>query len=95
MINDYYEVGVSEEARGKMEREVVRSVRALHMHGVAHTDVGRANVLWNGPRPALAPMVPKIARCVRDMGIKPAGQPNSTKDLTRFLQDDILAATMI
>jgi len=32
----------------KAKREVVRSVRALHVHGVAHTDVRDANVLWNG-----------------------------------------------
>ncbi|KAK3943777.1 hypothetical protein QBC46DRAFT_338119 [Diplogelasinospora grovesii] len=35
------------EAKGKVTRLVVRSVRALHIHGVAHTDVRDANALWN------------------------------------------------
>ncbi|KAK3940944.1 hypothetical protein QBC46DRAFT_363713 [Diplogelasinospora grovesii] len=44
------EAGMLEEARGNVEREVVRSVRALHIHGVVHTDVRDANVLWNRER---------------------------------------------
>lgn len=39
------EMEVSDEA--KVKREVVQSVRALHVHGVAHTDVRDANVLWD------------------------------------------------
>jgi RIO-like serine/threonine protein kinase len=39
------EVEVSEKA--KVNREVVQSVRALHAHGVAYTDVRDANVLWD------------------------------------------------
>lgn len=56
--------------RAKVERG---SVRALHRHGVVHTDVWDANVPWDGervmvmdfeqaklvePRPALARVVP-------------------------------------
>ena len=33
------------EGQDKVQRDVVRSVRALHMHGVAYTDVRAANVL--------------------------------------------------
>ncbi|GAB0139112.1 hypothetical protein EsDP_00007327 [Epichloe bromicola] len=33
--------------RAKIRQEVVRSLRALHLHGVAHTDVRDTNVLWN------------------------------------------------
>ncbi|KAK0655417.1 hypothetical protein B0T16DRAFT_451104 [Cercophora newfieldiana] len=39
------EVAVPKEGRDKVQRDVVLSVRALHMHGVAHTDVRAANVL--------------------------------------------------
>ncbi|KAL2258771.1 hypothetical protein VTK26DRAFT_7794 [Humicola hyalothermophila] len=39
------EIEVSDEA--KVKREVIQSVRALHVHGVAHTDVRDANVLWD------------------------------------------------
>lgn len=39
------EAEVSDKA--KAERGVVQSVRALHAHGVAHTDVRDANVLWD------------------------------------------------
>ncbi|AEO59783.1 hypothetical protein MYCTH_2119902 [Thermothelomyces thermophilus ATCC 42464] len=39
------EVEVSDMA--KLEREVMRAVRALHPHGVAHTDMRDANILWN------------------------------------------------
>ena len=40
-----YDVEVSGEA--KVQREVIQSVRALHLHGVIHTDVRDANVLWD------------------------------------------------
>ncbi|KAK4247704.1 hypothetical protein C7999DRAFT_41034 [Corynascus novoguineensis] len=33
--------------KAKVKREVIQSVRALHVHGVVHTDVRDANVLWN------------------------------------------------
>ncbi|KAL2169473.1 hypothetical protein VTG60DRAFT_6017 [Thermothelomyces hinnuleus] len=39
------EVEVSDMA--KVEREVMRAVRALHPQGVVHTDVRDANILWN------------------------------------------------
>jgi predicted Ser/Thr protein kinase len=39
------EVEVSD--RAKVNRGVVGSVRALHVHGVVHTDVRDANVLWD------------------------------------------------
>lgn len=39
------EIPVSDDA--KIQREAIQSVRALHMHGVVHTDVRDANVLWN------------------------------------------------
>jgi len=66
---DLDEACLPEEAYEKVRQEVVRSVRALHVQGVAHTDVRRANVLWmmidfeeavlaDPPRPALAPVVP-------------------------------------
>lgn len=40
-----YEMEVSDEA--KVKHAVIQSVRALHMHGVAHTDVRGVNVLWD------------------------------------------------
>lgn len=69
--NSLDEVDVSDQA--KVKRDVVTSVRALHGHGVVHTDVRDANVLWDGkrvmlidfeqaelvePRRALDPVVP-------------------------------------
>ena len=39
------EVDVDVSDRAKVKQEVVQSVRALHVHGVAHTDVREANVL--------------------------------------------------
>jgi len=42
------EAALPEEARGVVGQQVVRLVQMLHAHGVAHTDVRRANVLWNG-----------------------------------------------
>ncbi|KAH6632803.1 hypothetical protein F5144DRAFT_621488 [Chaetomium tenue] len=84
----------------KVEREAIQSVRALHMHGVVHTDVRDANVLWNEetqramrPRPVLASVVPnKRARHTGvDTKATTVSKPRSKSDVVRFkMQEDIL-----
>ncbi len=45
----FYDISIKTWLDGaKAKREVVWSVRALHLHGVAYTDMRDANVLWNG-----------------------------------------------
>jgi serine/threonine protein kinase len=96
--------------RAKVEQEVIDSVRALHRHGVVHTDLRDANVLWDGKRvmlidfeqaelvdplrPALAPVVPN-KRAWHGMAI---GVPSGKRVKGRVhlkMEEDIMAARSI
>ena len=107
--NSLDETEVSDEAR--VEREVVHSVRALHMHGVAHTDVRRANVLWDeGAGRAMVidfeqavlaerprPALAPVVPNKRAWRVERAdiSEPKSKDDTKLITQDDIWAARMI
>ena len=106
---DLLEIAISERKSEETRREVVRSVRALHVHGVVHTDIRLANVLWNEEtgRAMVIDFEQAVLLELPRPALAPvapnkrarcaADQPNSTKDLSLLLpmQDDILAASNI
>ena len=89
---------MSRDMHQKWNKEMVQMVRQLHASGVVHTDVRRANVLWNGDEQRLmlidfdravtlkTPRLPLASISPNKKRARPKGNHGNSKVTDQFIQ---------